>query len=107
VIVATATTYTVTTQETSLRPPRSAAIVGRAVARIIWSITAGSIARTIAAKRHGERRFACLRTGRRRRIVTAADVPLYTLSINIYQVKIEQWTSRQGFGSGRSSTRGT
>src|SRR3954447_13459488 len=45
-----ATTYAVTSQETSLRRPRSVAIVGSAVARIVWSSTAGSIARTRAAK---------------------------------------------------------
>src|SRR3954451_24395077 len=37
------------THETSVRRPRSTAIVGSAVARIVWSSTAGSIARTIAA----------------------------------------------------------
>src|SRR4051794_4359093 len=45
-----ATTYAVTSHETSVSRPRSPAIVGRAVARIVWSRTAGSIARTRAAK---------------------------------------------------------
>src|SRR5438270_13559930 len=38
------------THETSVRRPRSVAIVGSAVARMVWSSTAGSIASTIAAK---------------------------------------------------------
>jgi len=44
-----ATTYAVTTHDRSVSRPRSPAIVGSAVARIVWSSTAGSIAATIAA----------------------------------------------------------
>jgi hypothetical protein len=36
-------------QETSVTLPSSPAIVGRAVARIVWSSTAGNIAATMAA----------------------------------------------------------
>ncbi len=50
VVAAAATTYAVTTHDTSPRLPRSLAITGRPVARIVWSRTAGSIASTIAAK---------------------------------------------------------
>jgi len=39
----------VTTHERSVRLPRSDAITGSAVARMVWSRTAGSIASTIAA----------------------------------------------------------
>jgi hypothetical protein len=47
---ASARLYAVTTHATSSRLPRSLAITGSAVARIVWSRTAGNIARTIAAK---------------------------------------------------------
>ena len=50
-----ATTYALTTHETSVSRPRSEAIVGNAVARIVWSRTAGSIATTRAA--NGTRTF--------------------------------------------------
>ena len=49
VLAAAVTTYAATTHETSVSRPRSWAIVGSAVARIVWSSTAGSIASTIAA----------------------------------------------------------
>ena len=49
-MAAAATTYAVTTHGTSDRRPRSVAMVGSAVARIVWSRTAGSIASTMAAK---------------------------------------------------------
>src|SRR4051812_19744515 len=44
-----ATTYAVTIHDTSVSRPSSPAIVGSAVARIVWSSTAGSIAATNAA----------------------------------------------------------
>src|SRR5205807_9092909 len=50
VVAAAVITYAEITHETSLSRPRSEAIVGSAVARMVWSSTAGSIARTIAAK---------------------------------------------------------
>ncbi len=40
VVAAAASTYTVTTQERSPSPPRSPAIVGSAVAMIVWSSAA-------------------------------------------------------------------
>src|SRR5205807_3606766 len=44
-----ATTYTLTSHDTSLRWPRSLAMVGRPVERTVWSRTAGSMATTRAA----------------------------------------------------------
>jgi AcrR family transcriptional regulator len=50
VAAAAATTYAVTTQDTSVTRPRSPAITGRPVESIVWSSTAGSIASTTAPK---------------------------------------------------------
>lgn len=49
IVAAEARTYALTTQETSASVPRSVAIVGSAVARVVRSSTPGNIANTSAA----------------------------------------------------------